>query len=113
MGIIDKILFKKKVSENPPNNDRLCVELCENVHLHYRNIRIEFTPEEFIDLVKMFEKISAEEVSNFEYSDTAFKEIARVKLNPETHFSDRMQVELQTNKTIHIHYRNLRLEFDE
>jgi len=48
MGNVYKILGKAKVKPSPKYySERLVVELCENVHIHYRNIRWELSYEEF------------------------------------------------------------------
>lgn len=60
MGNVYKTLGKAKVSPNPKHyGTRLVVELCENIHVHYRNIRLEFSDEEFyqfVDVIKQAEK---------------------------------------------------------
>ncbi len=48
MGNVYKTLGKAKVPPTPKHyGERLVVELCENIHIHYRNLRIEFSDEEF------------------------------------------------------------------
>ena len=56
MGRTVKILAKKEV---PPSlcNTRFTVELCENIHVHYRNIRLEFKKEEFLHILDLISKI--------------------------------------------------------
>ena len=52
MGNIKRILRKNKVSK-PLLNNRFTVELCENVHLHYRNLRLEFPKDEFLHILRL------------------------------------------------------------
>jgi hypothetical protein len=46
MGRIATILKEKELPA-PKLNNRFTCELCENIHIHYRNLRLEFTKEEF------------------------------------------------------------------
>lgn len=49
MGNVYKILAEAKIKNSPDFfSTRLIIELCENIHLHYRNIRWEFSYEEFL-----------------------------------------------------------------
>lgn len=112
MGRIAKIIVQGEV-EKPLHNTRGCVELCENVHLHYRNLRLEFSKEEFLTILTMLKSIDTEEVKNFQYGPTAFKEAANIKLPEETEFDKRIVVEKQVEDHYHIHYRNLRIELGD
>jgi hypothetical protein len=58
-------------------------------------------------------KIDVEEVGDFKYSDWAYKELIKdFELPDETYYNERLQIEQQIEGHYHIHYRNLRLEFD-
>lgn len=110
MGHIKRVLLATKVPK-PMLNDRLSVDLCENVHLHYRNIRLEFTPDEFLFLLRQLKRIDEKTVEDFPYDPSAFCEVLCVRqLPPETPFNGRLQIEEQVGGHFHVHYRNLRLE---
>lgn len=112
MGVIKKILVEKEIP-TPQFNQRLTVELCENVHLHYRNLRLEFSKEEFVELVKHLREINLDYVSVFPYSHATFEIVAATNQLPEcTEHNRRLQIEEQENGTFHVHYRNLRIEVD-
>jgi len=50
MGNVYKILSVRKIKPQPDYfADRLIIELCENIHLHYRNLRIELSKSEFLE----------------------------------------------------------------
>lgn len=109
MGNIREILYTQKVPKSMLNN-RFTVELCENVHLHYRNLRLEFSKEEFLFLLKHLKEIDEEEIETFPY-DEDFKFLVKTFNLPEsTEFDDRLQIEEQEEGHFHVHYRNLRLE---
>ena len=112
MGRIARIIAKGEVGK-PLHNTRACVELCENVHLHYRNLRLEFPKEEFLSLLSMLKGLDSEEIANFPYSPTSFKEAASIQLPETTEFDTRVAVEEQVEGHYHIHYRNLRIELGE
>lgn len=59
MGNVYKILAEAKIKNSPDFfPTRLVIELCENIHLHYRNIRWEFSYEEFLQFADIVAKAS-------------------------------------------------------
>lgn len=51
MGHVYKLLKQVEIPDAPAYfSNRLVLEQCENIHLHYRNLRLEFTAEEFVQL---------------------------------------------------------------
>lgn len=52
MGQTIRNLSTKEVAGNPIFNDRLVVEICEAVHLHYRNLRIILSMRDWVELAK-------------------------------------------------------------
>jgi hypothetical protein len=113
MGHIKNIIKKAKV-DTPLLNNRFTVELCENVHIHYRNLRIEFPKDEFLLILKKLKSVSEEKVKNFVYGKDNFVSLIHsLDLPEETEFNDRFQLEEQVNGQVHVHYKNLRLELRE
>lgn len=112
MGDIAQIL-KTQTVRTPPFNNRFVVELCENVHLHYRNVRLEFSKEEFFQILRALENIDPDEVYDFPYGVGAHKELASLKLYEKTPWDERLQIERQREGHFHYHYRNLRLEVEQ
>lgn len=112
MGRIEIILKKKQIPK-PELNRRLTVELCENVHIHYRNLRLEFTKDEFLYILTMLKSIDENDVNLFHFSPYAYKELIKdFNLPDETYYDNRLQIELQKEGHCHIHYRNLRIELN-
>jgi hypothetical protein len=112
MGRVAKIIAQGEVGK-PLFNRRACIDLCENVHLHYRNLRLEFPKEEFLALLDMLRGLDPKEIANFPYAPEAFKEAARIELPETTEFDSRLVVEEQVEGHYHVHYRNLRIELGE
>lgn len=110
MGDIKRILFNEK-TQDPLLNKRFTIELCENVHLHYRNLRLEFPKEEFLLIFKKLKALKEQEIEDFHYGDNVKFLIYDEDLPDKTEFNDRFQVEEQVNGQYHIHYKNIRLEF--
>lgn len=112
MGVIKKILVEKEVP-TPKLNQRLTVELCENVHLHYRNLRLEFPKKEFVQILKLLKELDPQYIEQFEFGEKKFECIVHTnELPAETEFNRRLQIEEQQDGSLHVHYRNLRLEVD-
>lgn len=110
MGNIREVLYKADVPKSMLNS-RLTVELCENVHLHYRNLRLEFPKEEFLFLLKHLKGLDESEIESFDYSEDNFKALVQTfDLPASTEYDDRLQIEEQVEGHYHVHYRNLRME---
>ena len=110
MGNIKKVLLNEDV-ETPLFNNRLTVELCENVHIHYRNLRLEFSKEEFLQILRELKQIDEGTVESFEYGENSFLSLINKEILPDTcEFDKRLQIEEQVEGHCHVHYRNLRIE---
>lgn len=110
MGDIKKVLFKGDVQE-PYCNRTFVVELCENVHLHYRNLRLEFQKEEFLLILRKLKSLDEKEINEFAYGEGHNFLINDHDLPEKTEFNDRFQIEELVSGMHHIHYKNMRIEF--
>lgn len=131
MGAIKKVLSERELPERELHNSRLFVDLSENVHIHFREIRLMFGVEEFFEFTDVIRE-SAKEVKKYLKKHPDYKEqevfdgllvaggIKRqttpLQKSPKPHeskyFPNRLQIELQEEKVIdsvHIHYRDYRL----
>ncbi|MDA1190351.1 MAG: hypothetical protein O3A46_01560 [Candidatus Poribacteria bacterium] len=110
MGRIRNIIRRAFVRE-PMLNRRMTVDLCENVHLHYRNLRLEFPKEEFLFILRALKSLDEEKIENFPYAPDAWEEILHTTDLPKrAEHNHRLQVEEQMEGHYHLHYRNLRIE---
>lgn len=123
MGYTRKILSSRKVSKSPVFYTRsFKLDLAESFHFHYRNFRIEMSPEEWVSVSK-----------GFFFSWLSWLLLGRPTVRPEerhlkfcstedlsleiggehnTVRSDDLMVELQNQADyIHLHYRGSRIEF--
>ncbi|MDE3009774.1 MAG: hypothetical protein KGI67_02695 [Pseudomonadota bacterium] len=53
MGIIKKVLFRGDLL-GPPKHHTFFLDMEENIHIHYRDLRIELSRDEFEDILKAF-----------------------------------------------------------
>lgn len=131
MGSIKKILTKKDLPDRELHNSRMFADLSENIHIHFREIRLMFGVEEFFEFFEIL-KEGARDIKKYLRRNPDYKEqevfdgilvgggakrqIIPLKKSPEPHvskyFPNRLQIELQEEKVIdaiHIHYRDYRL----
>lgn len=78
MGQVYNVLGKATIKSAPAYfPDRLVIEECENIHLHYRNLRLEFSYDEFYIFA---EKIAL--ASKVLESRVELKKLSLDKINP-------------------------------
>ena len=59
MGKVIAPLAKTKVPANTVFDKRLVIECCERFHIHWRNVRLELTPDNWLRFVSTFEQAQA------------------------------------------------------
>lgn len=92
--------------DNPLLRERFCVDLSENIHVHFQNLRLEFSKEEFLLL---WDAVSGLNITHWRRLPQG--EVASARLPAATEWDDRVQLEEQVEGHFHLHYRNLRVEF--
>ncbi|MCX6582728.1 MAG: hypothetical protein NT166_21340 [Candidatus Aminicenantes bacterium] len=130
MGAIKKILLNKDLPDRELHNSRMFVDLSENIHIHFREIRMMFGVEEFFEFFEIL-KEGARDIKKYlrrnpDYQEQqvfdgilvgggAKRQIIPLKNSPKPHeskyYPNRLQVELQEESVIdaiHIHYRDYR-----
>lgn len=112
MGKVFETLKEKKVPR-PMFNRRGVVEVCENIHLHWRNFRLEFSKDEFRLFLLLMQTIDPQDIDNADFKEENFKELVRTDEIPEeSEWDDRFVLEKQVEGHYHLHYRQLRIEVD-
>ena len=126
MGVVKKILSEKEISPRTKEDGKVFVDLCENVHIHYREFRIVFSVEEYL----LFAKVVAEGLENLKknvakgYADDlknkdkkpivigGNQKNMKIKNPRESkYYNRRMVVEKQKDNVYshHIHFRDFRI----
>ena len=135
MGEIKKVLAERKLPERELHNSRLFVDLSEQVHIHFREIRNQFSVDEFFEyadvIARSVKDLKRHLLWHPEYEEQVCFDNILVAIGPEqqtrplqkspaphcsTYFPDRLQIELQAEKVIdeiHIHYRDYRLAMNQ
>jgi hypothetical protein len=130
MGAIKEILFNKALPPREPHNSRMFTDLSENIHIHFREIRLMFGVEEFFEFFEIL-KEGARDIKRYLRRNPDYKEqvvfdgilvgggaqrqTIPLEKSPKPHeskyFPNRLQIELQEEKVIdaiHVHYRDYR-----
>ena len=128
MGNPLKVLAEATLPPRRPWNSMILVDICENVHIHHREMRTEFTLAEFSEYVKTLverhRELEAYLADNPEWREDAYHDTVwkvgggphLISQSPEPHrsayYPDRLLVQLETPKDheVHIHYRDRRLD---
>ena len=120
VGHIKKVLAMGELEpRSAPVSYQIWTDLCENVHLHYRNNRFDFSEEEFAmfraainHLGLALEKSAVE--NNYREGDPNFliQQVFNHKLKTDSdYYPNRYSLELQRDNTVHFHYRDLRIHW--
>lgn len=131
MGAVKKFLARKTLQDRERHNSRLFVDLCENIHIHYREYRLIFSLDEYLEFVDIVGK-STQDVRNYLANNPDYKEQVYpttimvacgkdrqrkfLKNSPLPHesayhnnnFAIELQEEYVTDE-IHVHWRDLRI----
>lgn len=130
MGQIDFLYFRGDELSEPLMPADLYVDICENIHLHFRDLRIEYTRSEFQEFLHHISKLGsafaswceenpnwteASDPENFKNREIAwlgeYTPGSRQLHNKEAaYWPRRISLERLVTGTYHLHYRNLRLE---
>jgi len=91
------------------------LELTENIHLHYRNIRLEFTPEEFLFIQALMSSLTPGELETIKTRKYGYDQpvnFLRIssELPPNDWWENSFDLEEQVNGMFHFHFGNLRID---
>jgi hypothetical protein len=121
MGHIRKMLAMKKLPSRVITPNQIWTDLCEDVHLHYRNVRLDYSEKEFAVFRAAIHQLgmAVEHVANendYREGDPNFliQQIFNERLDADSdYYPNRCTIELQKDGTVHFHYRDLRLHFSD
>ena len=122
MGVIKKTLFRGNILGKPRHRN-LFLDMEENIHIHYRDLRIELSRGEFEDIVSAFSKQAQElqtiiheknyqdgKLPNANQDDVRIWTESRLKHEVKYH-PQRFSLE-ECGDGYHFHYRNYKLLID-
>lgn len=119
MGDIKKLLSADEIEPRQITPITIWTDLCENVHLHYRNIRLEFSEKEFATFraamhhLGMAVEFHADQ-TKYEEGDPMFlsQQLFQTPLKANSdYYPNRVTIEFERDNTVHFHYRDLRLHW--
>lgn len=127
MGDVKRILSQCSLPNDRAYGKRLAVDIAENIHLHYRDMRLEFSLSEwhsFVDFIRMANRdvVMANVDSGWKEGSHDFHAQRRKSIDLWSKYGGgwkedgydpkRLKVELQRNGMVHLHYHDLRIEMD-
>lgn len=130
MGLVKKELARAELPDREAHNSRMFIDLCENIHIHYREFRIVFTLDEYFEFADILER-STEDVRSYlaqnpDYEEGRYpttimiaggKERQRQLLrnspapNQSAYFPNDFAIELNDESVVdemHVHWRDYR-----
>lgn len=123
MGVIKKVLYRGNILGKPRHRN-MFLDMEENIHIHYRDLRIELSRAEFEEIVSTFGKQSQELLAiirNRNYQDgtlpNANQEDVRIwtesSLQHDVKYHPRRFSLEECGDGYHFHFRNLKILIDE
>jgi hypothetical protein len=121
VGKIKKVLSEEILPKRNMTATAIWGDLCENIHLHFRNIRLDFSIKEWAEFVCAIHSIQKAieysiEQNKYEEGNPNFlvQTMYNFPLKADTdYYPNRSTIEIQKDNTAHFHYRDLRLHWSE
>ncbi len=111
MGDVEQLLASLILPDSGLCSRRVVAELCEAIHLHYHDLRLELDKSEFCKIAAIVSGSSdSPAFTDTDCADGVFVELAQRVACTRTRHRDLATVELLRDGTLHIHYRDARLE---
>ena len=73
MGAVRELLASTTLPDRERHNSRIFCDLCENIHIHYREYRLVFSLDEFFEFVDVVEK-SQRDARNYLSQNSSYRE---------------------------------------
>lgn len=130
MGNPLTVLAEADLPPRKPWSSMILADLCENIHIHHRDLRTEFSIPEFLEYVAKVERSrdallrylkANPEYEEGAYPDTVLKLDAGASVIEESpqpyrsaYFPDRLLIQLEKpgEAEIHVHWRDRRMDLD-
>ena len=114
MGSVIYMLGERIVEGQPSAwADRLDVEDCEDIHLHYRNRRLEFSDEEFLTFADCVSRAASELRERRRNKENRQMLLASSAVVSECkYYPAKFTMEANEDGSYHFHYRDLRVDFN-
>lgn len=111
MGNVRAVLSTKDIDAVGMYNEFVRTELCETIHLHYRDLRLNLTGEQFLNVKKTLQDGYQRWVDlGKPYPGNKDDLLCVLKMEDEQIFKNEMKIELVEGGYVHIHYKDMRLE---
>jgi hypothetical protein len=127
MGRVMRVLAERTLPERLPETGQMLVDLAENLHVHHRDMRQEFSLPEFFEYVDNLNAAAADVrrylADNPEYREQAYRDtllkatggpedlVASPKPHESTYWPRRLRIELEHPHSlgeVHVHWRDFR-----
>ncbi len=117
MGNCLKVLYETELEQRSVTPSSMWGDLCENIHIHIRNLRLDLSKEEFDNLYNAATILKdglKKAIEEYDWKPGNEKFLISfdngVRLtNDSAYFPNRLKVELERKGRVHIHYREVRL----
>ncbi len=119
MGNIIKHLAEAILPKRTITATQIWSDLCENIHLHFRNIRLDMSEEEwanFVCAIRSLQLALDHSAAKYRYEEGDPNFLVHLAYNQplkanSKYYPNRATLELETDETVHFHYRDLRLHW--
>lgn len=115
MGNVKQVLGESQLPKRQHYYSKIWADVCENLHIHYRNLRLEFSEEEFDEfcrVVALMHQKSKEFRKDYKESPDNKTISMRTKTSmpaQSRYYTNRLRVEDEMDGSVHVHYRDLRI----
>ena len=115
MGNVKRLIAEEVLPDREHYYQKLWCDLCENIHIHLRNIRLEFSKKEWADLIKHLSG-AYHEINKFkDYKENSGTQLMLVTPGMDNitkksdYYNNRFRIEDEHDGSVHVHYRDIRL----
>lgn len=121
MGHIKKVLASQHLEPRSITPRMIWVDLCENIHIHYRNFRFDMSKQEFATwmcAMNCLYKASEYSMHKFKFEEGDPNNLKQLQFRQEInnnsdYYPNRAVLEWNRDDTYHFHYRDFRLHMSE